>query len=99
MDQPQNRRATDLRLDAIEINQAELKASHDKMRLQISENTEMTKKIEENTSEIIEFFKTAKGGIRFATVLGNTLKWVAGIATVIITLYVAVRSALGGGGH
>ncbi len=46
-------------------------------------------------TELVEFARTAKGGIKFTTWAGNAVKWGAGIAAAVIGLWIALK----GGPH
>ena len=50
------------------------------MEDQLTANTRLTMKVAQDTQEIIEIFNGVKAAVKFLSILGRLLKWVAGIA-------------------
>lgn len=46
----------------------------------IDENTDATKRTEENTREILEIFDAVRGFVKVGGWVGNTIKWIAAVA-------------------
>lgn len=72
-----------------------LEAEVNQLKSAVAENTKITKEINSNTGELLELFKTAKGGFRVAYWMGNFFKWVATLAAAAIGMYLAIREAIG----
>jgi len=92
-DQIKERRSHDilaLRMDRIETGHEELKQA-------MATNTAMTLEIKNNTDELVELFKTAKGGFKTASWLGGAIKTISATVAAVIGAYLAVRAWLEGG--
>jgi hypothetical protein len=76
---------------------AELSKRMDRLEASVMENTELTQDIKADTGEFLEIFKTMKGGFKFLMVLGNIVKWVAGLALPIAGIWYAMKNGGGGG--
>jgi hypothetical protein len=83
MNQDAHDRLTELEKDFVQLKKA------------VAENTRITNEINNTTGELLELFKTAKGGFRAAYWLGNFLKWTFGIIAAGAAAYVAAREFLG----
>ena len=57
----------------------------------LSENTATTKRIETDTSEMLELFKGAKGGFRMLEVMGQVFKWTVAVAASITALWLSLK--------
>ena len=57
----------------------------------LSENTATTKRIETDTSEMLELFKSAKGGFRMLEVMGSAFKWTVAVAASITALWLSLK--------
>ncbi len=57
----------------------------------LAENTAATKRIESDTSEMLELFKLSKSGFKVLGHIGSVLKWAAGIAAAVATAWVALK--------
>lgn len=58
-------------------------------------NTELTQSLKNDTSEMIEIFKTAKGGFKALEALSKIAKWLgilAGAGSAIVALYYQIRN-------
>jgi len=72
-----------------------LEKGHEQLNKLVKENTEITKNTSDSVQELLDYFKAAKGGIRFITWIGNFIKWTAGISVALISVRVAVKQWLG----
>ena len=61
----------------------------------VNENTTLTEGIAEGTHELLDLFKSVKGGFKVMGWLGNFAKWFAGIAAAIAAVYAYVQSLRG----
>lgn len=61
----------------------------------LKENTKITAAIATDTSELLELFRTAKGGFKVVGWLGFVLKWLAGVGVAVLALYAAIQQARG----
>lgn len=61
----------------------------------VKENTVLTSGIAEGTTELLDLFKSVKGGFKVMGWLGNFAKWVAGIAAAFAAVYAYVQSIRG----
>lgn len=57
-------------------------------------NTELTKKISEDTNELVAIFKSLKGGFKVLGWFGAMAKWVGGIALAVTSIYAAWQAML-----
>lgn len=57
----------------------------------LAENTAATKRIESDTSEMVEMFRLSKSGFKVLGYIGSAIKWTAGIAAAVATAWVAIR--------
>lgn len=57
----------------------------------LAENTAATKRIESDTSEMLELFKLSKSGFKVLGHIGSAIKWAAGIAAAVATAWVAFK--------
>lgn len=71
---------------------------------QIAANTMLTEAVKADTAELVAFFQSAKGFLRFGRMLGGAAKWLTQIAAGAVILWVVFRygvaeaiRALGGG--
>lgn len=55
----------------------------------LNDNTVLTKKIDENTNEMVEMFKAMKGGLKVLGWFGTVAKWIGGIAVAVASVYAA----------
>ena len=80
------------RMQRIEDSIAEVKAAQVKA---VEIHARFETKLDGNstaTAEILEIISTAKGFFKVASMIGNALKWVLGIATAVIAFVVAIQS-------
>lgn len=64
----------------------------------LAANIALTQNIDKNTSEIIEFWKAAEGGIKVLGYLGRIAKWVGMVAATITAIYAAIYTLTHWGG-
>lgn len=75
----QERRVPDARITALQADMTQVKSD-------IASNTELTKTVEQNTREIVEFWKTAEAGLKVLAGLGKLAKWITAIATAVAAI-------------
>ncbi len=95
MDNRRNDQAFINRLDALEQGHEQLKKSIDINTAMTHENTLMTEQIQNNTSELIELFLAAKGGLKVAIWLARVIKIIGGAAAAGFGGYIAIKSYFG----
>jgi hypothetical protein len=61
----------------------------------LAENTATTKRIESDTSEMLELFRSAKGGFKVLGHIGSVLKWAVGFAAAITTIWFTIKGGRG----
>lgn len=76
------------RLSALEGRMTTVEKSVDK-------NTEITTGIAGNTSELLDLFKSVKGGFKVMGWLGSFAKWVAAILAAFAAIYAFVQNLKG----
>lgn len=60
----------------------------------LADNTAATARVEENTSELVEMFRSAKGGFRVLGYIGSILKWAAAVAASLVALWLSLKGGL-----
>lgn len=66
------------------------------LEFKLKDNTDITIKIQEETSEILDIFRSLKGGIRMLGWLGKGAGWATSIAIAIGTAYALFKKYTGG---
>ena len=61
----------------------------------VKENTTLTEGIAEGTTELLDLFKSVKGGFKVMGWIGQFAKWFAGIAAAGAAIYAYVQSLRG----
>lgn len=61
----------------------------------VEKNTEITTSIAGNTSELLDLFKSVKGGFKVMGWLGSFAKWVAAILAAFAAIYAFVQNLKG----
>lgn len=61
----------------------------DKLARDLQTNTEATKRVEENTAELVDAFKAVRGGMRVLGWLGTAAKWLTSIAAAGAVVWAA----------
>jgi hypothetical protein len=61
------------------------------MLMRVDENTRITKEVRDNTAEIVEAFKSAKGAFAVAEWLGRVAKLVAALGAAAATVWAAFK--------
>ncbi len=72
------------RMDDMETLQTELKTA-------IDENTAMTTQVRDNTEEMVELFKTMKGGLKILAALGTVAKWISAVSAAGAVVWLATK--------
>lgn len=62
----------------------------------VRDNTTITSGIAGDTSELLDLFKSVKGGFKVMGWLGNFAKWIAGFAAAFAAIYAFVMTLKGG---
>lgn len=60
----------------------------------LAENTATTKRIESDTAEMLDIFRSAKGGFKVLSFMAVVVKWAVGTAAAAAAVWVAIK---GGG--
>ena len=77
------------RFEALESEQLILKKA-------VENNTKITSGIAGDTSELLDLFKSVKGGFKVLSWLGSFAKWVAAILAAFAAIYAFVHNIKGG---
>ena len=83
------------RLGALESRVTNVEKGVEKVEKGVAENTKLTTGIAEGTTELLDLFKSVKGGFKVMGWLGHFAKWIAGIAAAIAAIYAYVQSLRG----
>lgn len=90
MTEPTHRRADDHRIAELQTSTAELKVQmtglktqHEGLQDQITANTELTTRVKEDTSGLVDAWITIAAGVKLLIILGRFAKWVAIVAGAI----------------
>jgi hypothetical protein len=67
-------------------------ARMDAFEKSVQENTALTQKNSKDTEEILEIFRSMKGGAEVLRWIGNIVKWAAGIGASVVVLYFAFKN-------
>ena len=62
----------------------------------VDKNTEITTSIAGDTAELLDLFKSVKGGFKVMAWLGSFAKWVAAILAAFAAIYAFVQNIKGG---
>ena len=74
---------------------AELHALHDRVTSvedALKSNTKLTQEVGEDTRELLDLFRAAKGGFKVMGWLGEGLKWLGIVAAALTSIWVAFHS-------
>ncbi len=71
----------------IEARVTALERGQESLRALVDENTRITKQVRDNTHEIVEAFKAAKGAFTVAEWVGKVAKWVAAVGAAGAVLW------------
>lgn len=87
--------------EVVESGIGELRDRVGKLEIGLAENTAATKRIEAasvkneaDTSEMLDMFRSAKGGFKVLGVLGSMIKWAAAVAASIAALYFTFKAGM-----
>lgn len=83
------RREYDSRMQKVQDDVTELRAHVEQVKKDVADNTAVTKKISDDTSTMLEFWRTMEGGFKVLVALGKVAKWVAIISTAIASISAA----------
>ena len=64
---------------------------HTQLKKAVEDNTSITKEIQANTKDIVEFFEAGKGFFTMASYVGMLAKWVTAVAAAIVAVWAAVK--------
>ena len=100
---PQERKAFSDEVDAHFISMAEVSRRFEALEGRttgvekaVEKNTQITSGIASDTSELLELFKSVKGGFKVMSWLGGFAKWIAAIAAAFAGIYAFVQNIRGG---
>lgn len=57
----------------------------------LADNTAATKRIETDTSEMLELFRSAKGGFKVLGVIGQIFKWALAVGASATALWLSLK--------
>lgn len=57
----------------------------------LADNSAATARVEENTSEMVEMFRSAKGGFRVLGYIGSVLKWATAVAASLLAIWFSLK--------
>lgn len=63
----------------------------DGLERQLKANTALTIQVAADTSELIDFFKSAKAALKFLVIFGKVLKWCAAVITSVGVIWAAIK--------
>lgn len=72
---------------AVEVRVMALEKAHASLDKKVDDNTSITNAIKNDTSDLVEFAKTAKGLVTFAKWVGIILKWGSSIAVAFLAVW------------
>lgn len=78
-------------VDQLNSDIGELRDRVGRLEQGLAENTAATKRIESDTTEMVEMFRLSKSGFKVLGHIGSAIKWAAGIAAAVATAWVAIR--------
>jgi hypothetical protein len=79
------------RMQRIEASIEDLKAAHTRFETKLDANSAATETAASATEEILDILTLGKSFFRLAEIFGKVIKWVAGIATAIIGLWLTFK--------
>ena len=94
-DELPNRRGPDRCIIELVKRMDTLTADHNTLRLQVDENTEITKRIDTNTAGLVEAWNALSGGLRVLRWFARVAKWItiiAGMVAAVSAAWYAFRS-------
>ena len=65
------------------------------LEINLAANTAMTERLTDDTQELLDLFKSVRGGFRVMGWLGGFAKWVAAIAASFAAIYAFVQNLKG----
>lgn len=77
--------------EIVESGMGELRDRVGRLEKGLADNTAATARVEENTAEMIDLFRSAKGGFRVLGHIGSILKWAAAVAASFVALWVSLK--------
>lgn len=87
----QRRRAADEQIRLLADDVTALKEKQATLEAQIAENTEVTKRVEQNTKGVVDAFNAAVGGLRVLEFLARLAKWASYILAGATALWALVK--------
>jgi hypothetical protein len=77
--------------DEVSSGLGELRDRVGRLEQGLAENTATTKRIESDTAEMLDMFRSAKGGFKVLGYVGSILKWAAAFAASITALWLSLK--------
>ena len=77
--------------DALELRVTALEKEIPTIKAELKRNTDLTLSIKEDTAGLVEFANASSGLITAAKWLGKLIQWIAPIALVLISVWVAFK--------
>ncbi len=87
----------DKRMDSLADEVAAIKLEQAQCRVELSENTNATKRIEAHTAEMLDVFESWKGAMKVLTWIGKAAKpigYVVGLGASIAAFWTAMKSGV-----
>ena len=79
------------RMQRIEASISELKTAHVRIEAKLDANSQATETAATATEEILDILTLGKSFFRLAEIFGKVIKWVAGIATALLGLWLTFK--------
>ena len=64
---------------------------HGQLKKAVEDNTVITKEIQVNTKDIVEFFEAGKGFFTMASYVGVVAKWITAVGAAIVVVWAAAK--------
>lgn len=80
--------------EIVESGMGELRDRVGRLEKGLADNTAATARVEENTAEMIDLFRSAKGGFRVLAGIGSVLKWATAVAASILAIWISLKGGL-----
>ena len=89
--------AGDKRMNTLADEVTAVKLEQAQFRVELAENTSATKRVEQNTSEMLDVFESWKGAMKVLTWIGKAAKpvgWIIGMCASMAAFWTAIKSGI-----
>lgn len=89
--------AGDKRMNTLADEVTAVKLEQAQFRVELAENTSATKRVEHNTSEMLDVFESWKGAMKVLTWIGKAAKpvgWIIGMCASMAAFWTAIKSGV-----